>query len=153
MAVTAVLQANVCGPVSYGISTLLSPALLPYAYVFPNQFLRFQWSFSYQILSHPFPYPTTCLAGLSSLCASVHTGRGQLSADASSPTMPHLLVTHMGNLYQEFTPLPTWDMKFQSSWGDREAATLLLNPVPPCRSHLLLTRTLSLLHQTHEKNK
>lgn len=67
VAVTAMLQANVCGPASYGISILLSPALLPYAYVFPIQFLRFQWSLSSQILSHPLPYPATCLAGFSSL--------------------------------------------------------------------------------------
>lgn len=148
VAVTTMLQANVCGPASYGLSILLSPALLPYAYVFPIQFLRFQWSLSSQILSHPFPYPATRLAGFSSLLC--------MWEGASCLLMPFLHATSSHYTRGKSVPricLPNGDMKFQSSWGDREADTLLLNSVPPCRSQLLLTRTLSILYQTHEKNK
>lgn len=151
VAVTAMLQAEVCGPASYGVSILLSPVIyfpmpmffLSSSYYFNGLFLPKSSPIHFRILQ------PACLAS-AHFCAC---GKGPavcwclLSYHATSSH--HTRGKSVPRIYLS----AKWDMKFQSSWGNREADTLLLNSVPPCRSQLLLTRTLSILHQTHEKNK
>lgn len=115
---------SLCGCNNHAASKRMWTCILWIKYPFVSSTTSLCLCFSYPVptisMVSFFPNP---LPSISVSCnplgwlqlTSVHVGRGQLSADAFSPTMPHLLITHVGNLYQEFICLPNGDMKFQSS--------------------------------------